>query len=106
MRTRMKRTVRTGLLAAVLALGTTGMAHAEEAKPGLVATGSIRDALTKLDAGRDVELVLANGKSYRGKLGTVGTDTVLVTQIAGKEFYDVLIDLKTVAAVELRVRGN
>lgn len=106
MTTRMKRTVRTGMLAAALALGATAMAHAEDAKPGLVATGSIRDALTKLDAGRDVELVLANGKSYRGKLGTVGNDTVLVTQIAGKEFYDVLIDLKTVAAVELRVRGN
>ena len=51
-------------------------------------------------------LVLVNGKSYRGKLGTVGSDTVLVTQIVGKEFYDVLIDLDAVAAVEVRVRGN
>ena len=66
----------------------------------------MRDALGKLGEGRDVELVLANGKSYRGKLGAVGTETVLLTQIAGKEFSDVLIDLDAVAAVELRVRGN
>ena len=66
----------------------------------------MREALAKLGDGREVELVLSNGKSYRGKLGSVGNETVLLTQIAGKEFYDVLIVLGEVAAVELRVRGN
>ena len=95
------------LLAATLAFGTLAIAHAEDApKPGLSTAGSLRDALTKLGEGRDVEIVLTNGKSYRGKLGTVGNDTVILTQITGKEFYDVLIVLDEIAAVELRVRGS
>ena len=105
----MKRTrLAVGLLAATLALSAGSVAIAEEsaAKPGLSTQGSLRDALTRLGEGRDVELVLNNGKSYRGKLGTVGSDTVLLTQIAGKDFYDVLIVLDEIAAVELRVRGS
>lgn len=104
----MKRTrLAMGLVAATLALSAGSFAIAEEsAKAGLTTAGSLRDALTRLGEGRDVELVLTNGKSYRGKLGTVGSDTVLLTNIAGKEFYDVLIVLDEVAAVELRVRGS
>jgi hypothetical protein len=95
------------LLAAMLVLGTIASGHADEAgKPGLTTTGGMREALTKLGEGRDIELVLANGKSYRGKLGSIGTETVILTQIAGKEFYDVLIALDEIAAVELRVRSN
>jgi hypothetical protein len=100
------RMMRVAVLGMAVALGAGAMAHAQDAKPGLATTGGIRDALGKLGDGRDVELVLANGKSYRGKLGSVGTDTVLLTNLVGKEFYDVLIDLDEVAAVELRVRGN
>ncbi len=106
MRRSTRRTIRTVLLVAVLAAGAGAMAHAEDGKPGLSTAGGIRDALTKLGEGRDVELVLNSGKSYRGKLGPVGNETVLVTQIAGREFYDVLIELDEVAAVEMRVRGN
>jgi hypothetical protein len=98
---------RAGLLAMTLGLGMVVAVHADEGpKPGLSTAGSMHDALAKLGEGRDVELVLANGKSYRGKLGTVGTATVILTQIAGKEFYDVLIALDEIAAVELRVRNN
>jgi hypothetical protein len=96
-----------------VALGTqplgrnVSISRAEDApKPGLTTAGSLRDALAKLGEGRDVEIVLSNGKSYRGKLATVGNDTVLLTQITGKEFYDVLIVLDEIAAVELRVRGS
>lgn len=96
-----------GLLAATLVFCAGTVAVAEEpAKAALTTQGSLRDALTRLGEGRDVEIVLTNGKSYRGKLGTVGSDTVLLTQIAGKEFYDVLIVLDEIAAVELRVRGS
>ncbi len=99
----MRRTMRTAVLAATVLLTTVAYARADEG--GLSTAGTMRDALGKL-AGKDVEVVLGNGKSYRGKIGTVGNETVLVTQIAGKEFYDVLIELDEVAAVEMRVRGN
>ena len=68
--------------------------------------GTLRDALLKIGEGRPIELVLTNGKVYKGKLGAVGSETVLVSEIAGKEFYDALIELDDVSAIELRVRGN
>jgi hypothetical protein len=92
------------LVAATLLVGAGAVGAEETAKAGLSTAGSLRDALARLGEGRDVELVLGNGKSYRGKLGTVGADTVVLTSIAGKEFYDVLIVLEEIAAVELRVR--
>jgi len=102
-----RRTIGAGLLALMLTIGAHALASADDAKlPGLTTTGGVRDALSKLGEGRDVEVVLTNGKSYHGKIASVGTETVLLTQIAGKEFYDVLIELDSVAAVELRVRGN
>ena len=101
------RGVLVGVLAATLLLGTMWAGHAEDAgKPGLSTSGSLREALGRLGEGRDVELVLSNGKSYRGTLGSVGSATVIVSQIAGKEFSDVLIALDAVAAVEVRVRSN
>jgi hypothetical protein len=98
-----RRTVGTTVAAVAMLAATAAFGHAEEAVLGT--GGTMRDALGKL-AGKDAEIVLANGKSYRGKVGSVGSETVLITQIAGKEFYDVLIELDEVAAVEVRVRGN
>ena len=91
-------------LAGMLAAPAVGDEAASKAALGTA--GGMRDALTRLGAGTEVELALANGKSYRGKLGSVGDRTVLLTEIAGKEFYDVLIDLDEVAALEVRVRGR
>jgi len=100
-----------GLMCAGMLAGAVGTAaRAEEPTsgkpPALSASGRMRDALEHLGDGREVELVLTNGKSYRGKLAGVGSDTVLLTEIAGKELSDVLIELDDVAAVEVRVRGN
>lgn len=106
MGTRVKQITRAAVLAAAFALGAGATVHAQSAPTPLSAAGDMRAALRRLGEGRDVEIVLANGKSYRGQLGAVGEDTVLLTRIAGKELYDVLIDLDEVTAVELRVRSN
>jgi len=105
--TRRRLAVVTSLVAA-LAVGPASLGGAAEPTklPGFSTAGSLRDALTQIGEGRDVELVLSNGKSYRGKLGTIGNATVVLTQIAGKDFYDVLIVVEEIAAVEMRVRGN
>ena len=92
----------------VLVAGSSAAALAQQAPknpPTLAATGSMRDALMRLGEGTDVELTLANGKSYRGKLGTVGDHAVIVTELAGKEFYDALIRLEDVSSIEVRTRG-
>jgi hypothetical protein len=98
-----RRTAAAAGAALTMLMATATFGWAQESP--LATGGTMRDALAKL-AGKDAEVVLANGKSYRGKVGGVGSETVLVTQIAGKEFYDVLIDLDEVAAVEVRARGN
>jgi len=95
------------MVALACLVGVLGITPARAADDNpLAAGGSVRDALARIGQGKDVELVLANGKSYRGKLGTVGDQSVVVTELAGKEFYDVLIRLDEVSAVELRVRGG
>jgi hypothetical protein len=97
------------VLACALALGI-GAASAEEPaakRPLTLSTsGTMRDALMRLGDGAEVEISLANGKSYRGKLGSVGDHSVIVTELAGKEFYDALIKLDDISALEVRVRGR
>lgn len=64
---------------------------------------SMQDNLKAL-AGKSVTVVLSNGKDYRAKVGDVGADTVLLTGIAGREFFDVLIDLDEIVAIEAQAR--
>jgi hypothetical protein len=95
------------IIALACAMGVLVITPARAADDNpLAAGGNVQDALARVGAGKEVELVLANGKSYRGKLGTVSAQSVVVTEVAGKEYYDVLIDLEDVSAIELRVRGN
>lgn len=105
----MKRIAMCALVFGVL-LGAAGWTPAEEAgsksAPALSTAGSIRDALLMIEPAHTVELTLTNGKSYTGQLGPVGNHTVLLTKLAGKDFYDALIRIDDIAAVEMRVRGN
>jgi hypothetical protein len=73
----------------------------------LDASQPIRDNLLRLkQADTQVELVLKNDKSYRGKLGGVGDHAVVVTDIAGREFFIALVLIDEIAAVEIRAPGK
>lgn len=96
-------------LALVVALGAERAAAQGGAAGALAldATQSMRDNLVRVQsAKRSVELVLKNGKSYRGLVGGVGDHAILLTQIEGREFFDALIALDEIAALEMRVRGT
>jgi hypothetical protein len=74
---------------------------------GLNASQSMGDNLRHLaEAKKTVELVLRNGKSYKGKLGAVGDHSVVVTQIAGRDFFDALVLIDEVVAVEVQARDH
>lgn len=93
------------LLAACTLFGLVE-AQAEDAPASTlnVAQG-MGDNLRRLAAtGKPVEIVLRNGKSYRGKLGGVGDHSVIVAEIQGREFYDALVLLDEIVAVEVRAR--
>lgn len=51
-------------------------------------------------------LVLSGGARYEGKIADVGNETVLVTELAGREFYAALVRLSDVVAVEARARNR
>ncbi len=66
---------------------------------------SLTEVLTKL-IGNRVELVLRSDRSYSGKLTMVGDGVVTVSELSGKEFYDAVIALSDIVAVEVRVRDR
>jgi hypothetical protein len=103
-----------GLAAACVAVAVSGpmRAHAQGDAPPLAAveldgSQTIRDNLSRLaTAKKGVEVVLKSGKSYRGVIGSVGPHAIVLTQLEGREFYDALVDLEEIAAIEVRVRAS
>jgi len=66
---------------------------------------SMRDNLAALQAAKkQVNVVLKNGEKYQANIGSLGDAFVVLTQPAQKEFYDVLVPLDEIAAVEARAR--
>ena len=99
--TRLAIAAGTMLLLCVLPAG----AQPEGDKAILNPTHTVADNLSRLSASaKSVELVLKNGKSYKGKLGSVGDHAVVVTQIEGREFFDALVLTDEIAAIEVRAR--
>jgi hypothetical protein len=90
--------------------GGVAPAYAQSAAPASAALDpakTIGENLARIQAAKkSVEVVLKGGKSYRGIVAATGSEAVLLTQIEGREFYDALIELDEIAAIELRVRGN
>lgn len=93
-----------------VALSAPVALHAEEAAAPAVLLDpgqGVKDNLERLaSAKRGVEVTLHGGKAYRGRIGGVGDQAVLLTEIEGREFYDAWIALDEIAAIEVRVRGN
>jgi hypothetical protein len=91
-------------LAAPPALAQTGGAAPVAA---LDPAATLRDNLAKLASAKQrAEVTLKGGKSFRGRVGAVGDHGLLLTEIEGRELYDVWIALDEVAAVEVRARGQ
>ena len=65
--------------------------------------GEIPDVL-RARAGKSVTLLLRSGKEYGGTVGDVRGQSVVLKSIAGKEFYDALVRIDDISAVEIRNR--
>lgn len=80
-------------------------AAAASAESPFNASKSMRENLKTLaGAQKAVTVVLGNGKEYRAHIAQVGDNELLLTGIAGREFFDVLIDLDEIVAVEAQAR--
>lgn len=90
------------LPAALLLLASASVATAQSP---VDAKGSMRDNLTALMAAKKpVVVVLKNGQTYRAAIGSIGDKFVVLTGPTQKEFYDVLVAIDEIAAVEVRAR--
>jgi hypothetical protein len=95
------------LLASFLIGAARTEAAPAETAPVLNTAESMADNLRRLAAEKKpVEIVLRNGKSYKGRLAAVGDSSVIVAEIVGREFYDALVLIEEVVAVEVRARAQ
>ncbi|MEW6273105.1 MAG: hypothetical protein AB1689_27830 [Thermodesulfobacteriota bacterium] len=65
--------------------------------------GEIPDVL-RARVGKPVTLLLRSGKEYGGTVGGVREQSVVLRNLTGKEFYDAVVRLDDVSAVEVRNR--
>ncbi len=77
------------------------MASLEQAKFDV--SSSLQDNLKSL-VGKDIYVQLRSGKTYQGHLKAVGNSVIHIERLAGKEFFDALIRIDDVTAIEIRFR--
>ena len=110
----MKRSIKitSGMMFAVLLLMTLSVicpAAAQGRSVTLVegakfdVAGSIKDNL-KMYTGKDVVIHLRSGKSLQGYVKAVGDHLVHIEKLSGKDFYDALIRIEDITAIEARFR--
>ncbi len=64
---------------------------------------SMKDNL-KAYVGKDVVVHLRSGKTLQGYVKSVGNDFVHLEKLAGKEFYDALVRIEDISAIEAKFR--
>lgn len=65
--------------------------------------GDIPEVL-RARVGKPVTLILRSGKEYGGTVAEVRGQSVVLKSLSGKEFYDALVRLDDVSAIEMRNR--
>jgi hypothetical protein len=96
----MRRTI-AGL---VLGFSLLAAAHAgAQGGDGGMPAGDIPEVL-RARIGKPVTVLLRSGKEYGGTVGEVRGQSVVLKSLSGKEFYDAIVRLDDVSAVEIRNR--
>ncbi len=65
---------------------------------------SMSDILSSLKD-KTVDIVLSNGKSYNGKIIDIGHHIVSLEQRGNRSFFDAIIKIEDISAVEVQARG-
>ena len=99
----MRRRSTTRIAGLALGLGLLAATHAAAQGDGGMPAGEIPDVL-RARQGKTVTVLLRSGKEYGGTVAEVRGQSVVLKNLSGKEFYDALIRLDDVSAVEIRNR--
>lgn len=97
----MKRRTIAGLVLgfSLLAAANAGAQGGDGGMP----TGEIPEVL-RARVGKPVTVLLRSGKEYGGTVAEVRAQSVVLKSLSGKEFYDAIVRLDDVSAVEIRNR--
>jgi len=66
-------------------------------------SGSVKDNLKNYQ-GKDVVIYLHSGKNFQGHVKAIGDHLIHLEKIAGKDFYDALIRIEDITAIEAKFR--
>jgi hypothetical protein len=100
--TRVARAARMNALAAVLAILAAG---AVLAQPLTVGADDTIEKLLAAQKGKRVTLKLGPGDELTGVVKSVTPTVVHLSELAGREFFDAAVDMKSVRAVIVRTRN-
>ena len=70
----------------------------------IVSETSTMHSLLKSLHGKNVELSLASGVKYGGKIGVISGSMVEIKALRGKEFYDAFVEIDDISAIVKRNR--
>lgn len=73
---------------------------------GAFAKDEVMAGILKDRNGKSVTVVLAGGTEITGKISNVGDNTLRLTELSGKEYFDAVIDLDDVSAVIFRSKDK
>ena len=98
----MARKTLVGITASIWLLSTAALAQSP-----LNAAIGMRDNLRVFaEAKKPVTVVLKGGQTYTARIGAVGDHQVVLSELSGKEFYDALVQIDEIAAIEVRARDH
>ncbi len=75
----------------------------DSSTPNLNVQASLTDNLRAL-SGKTVSVHLASGNSLSGIVGNVGDHHLHLRELVGKEFYDAMVCVNHIAALEVRAK--
>ncbi len=105
----MKRNTKYLLLAAVLSVCGVGVsaqaADTEAAKFEIKANSTMREVLAER-TGKRATLRMQSGEDIEGTIVLVGNGLVHVSRLAGKDFFDAVVNIDRISAVIVRVRDR
>ena len=73
---------------------------------GAMAKDEVMAGVLKDRNGKNVTVVLAGGTEITGKVSNVGDNTLRLTELSGKEYFDAVVDLDDVSAVIFRSKDK
>jgi len=95
-----------GLLFAAGSLTSfTTQALAEEGKYELKANATLREVLAER-TGKRATLRMQSGEDIEGTVVLVGNGLVHISKLAGKDFYDAVVNIDRISAVIIKVRDR